>query len=173
MTGLDFMTLRNTPSSFSSVSSAPNSRAASRKRSNCGFSSAGRGLRAGISWGASFARIMAIWQAVFNDREANLEPPYPVVFIAAFGAHPPFPPPRVVPRINGGTTIRHPHCSLSAVRTSLGWLLAECGFKHGHSQFQRGDPSGQNGPASQKADTAFAHRNPTSDKRPFCEGHHA
>jgi hypothetical protein len=118
-------------SSVSSVSPASTLRAVSMNRSNCGFSSGGRGLRAGMS-------------------DSRLELVDSSLSLTAFLAGPPFLTPLVRRPSQGATFPRHAHSPFPAIRTGVSRLLGKYILKRSYTRFQGRNSACEDSPSPQE-----------------------
>jgi hypothetical protein len=147
------MILRNARSNSLGSSDAPISRAASMKRSRCGFSSGDGGLRAGMA-------------------NSYLELSDPVIGLCARRACPLFVPPLLPGLSHRSTAPFHTHVTLATIRASIRRLFAQSFFQHCNSGFQCCDFPRDDRPPLCECSNLPSYRNYMGNQRPFSERHH-
>jgi hypothetical protein len=151
MSGLT--TFRSTWSNPSSVSAAPTSRAVSRKRSNCGFSPGGLGLRAGMEV------ISKRWSELYRTHFDN----------GTFFALPCIEAIVVMRTSPQGANLNPSHSPLSTRCARIRWLLCKLLFKGRHSRFQCSYTISHCCPALGEVNGFLSLTRRPHDQRPFRE----
>jgi hypothetical protein len=144
-----------TLSRIPSVSSASTLRTVSTNRSNCGFSSFGRGLRDGMGY-------LHQW-SIFSR---------PLIDFAAFLACPPLSSIQLRRPPEGIGGVSHARCAFATIKAGFGWLRPEGLFQRTYARLQGCDLARKNCATLGNSGNALPPTPNMRRYRPFPEGHY-